>query len=62
MSLVVIAVNRITTDSTLDALVFVAEISPWMEKELASSISRRYFSMQYLYIDGARFLQYNNYV
>lgn len=28
MSLVVIAVNRITTDSTLDALVFVAEISP----------------------------------
>ena len=62
MSLVVIAVNRITTDSTLDALVFVAEISPWMEKELASSISRRYFSMQYLYIDGGRFLQYNNYI
>jgi len=28
MSLVVIAVNRITTDSTLDALVFVAESSP----------------------------------
>ena len=59
MSLVVIAVSRMTTDSTL---VFVAEISPWMEKELASSIIRRYFSMQYLYIDGGRFLQYNNYI
>jgi len=28
MSLVVIAVNRITADFTLDALVFVAEIPP----------------------------------